>query len=130
MRPALAAELELPGAVLFELRVEVLRHPRPVHAAVPVFPAVRRDVAVVVGREVPVARLLAVARAAVPAAILREAFVFDIYSGPQVGNTEKSVAIGLILQDPSRTLTDEDANSALQDVRAALGREFQARVRE
>jgi len=130
LHPALAAELELPGAVLFELRVEVLRHPRPVHAAVPVFPAVRRDVAVVVGREVPVARLLAVARAAVPAAILREAFVFDIYSGPQVGNTEKSVAIGLILQDPSRTLTDEDANSALQDVRAALGREFQARVRE
>jgi len=130
LHPSLAAALDLPGAVLFELRIDSLRRPRPVHGGLSVFPAVRRDVAVVVGREVPAAQLLAVARSAVPAAILREAFVFDIYSGPQVGNTEKSVAIGLILQDPSRTLTDEDANGALQDVRAALGREFQARVRE
>jgi phenylalanyl-tRNA synthetase beta chain len=61
---------------------------------------------------------------------LQDAFIFDIYAGQQVEKSEKSVAIGLILQDTSRTLTDEDADRVLQTVIAALGRQFQARIRE
>ena len=82
-----------------------------------------------VDRKVPGAALLAQVRAAAPA-ILQEVFIFDIYTGPQVGEHEKSVAIGLILQDTCRTLTDEDTDQVLQTVRAALGREFQAKTRE
>jgi phenylalanyl-tRNA synthetase beta chain len=129
LHPSLATELELPGAILFELQLDRLARPRPAYSGVSVFPAVRRDLAVLVGRDVAAAALLAVVRSAAPP-LLREAFVFDIYTGPQVGEAEKSVAIGLILQDTSRTLTDEDANGVLQTVRAALGREFQARIRE
>ena len=72
---------------------------------------------------------LATVRAAAPDT-LRDAFIFDIYTGAQVGAAEKSVAIGLILQDTSRTLTDVDADSILQGIRLALGREWQARIRE
>ncbi len=130
LHPALATELELPGAVVFELQLCSLQRGRPAYTGFSLFPAVRRDLALLVGREVPAADLIAAIRAAVPATILRDAFVFDIYTGPQVGDAEKSIAIGLILQDTSRTLTDEDANRVLHDVRAALGREFQARIRE
>ena len=77
------------------------------------FPSVRRDVAVIVSRDISAAALLDAVRKAAPAT-LREAFVFDIYTGQQIGATEKSVAIGLILQDTSRTLTDEDADGILQ----------------
>jgi phenylalanyl-tRNA synthetase beta chain len=90
---------------------------------------VRRDIAIVVSRETPADALLDAVRRAGPAT-LREAFIFDIYMGAQVGATEKSVAIGLILQDTSRTLTDEDADGILQAVRAALRRDFKARIRE
>lgn len=130
MHPALAAELDLQGAILFELAIDSLQRSRPAHGRLSVFPAVRRDVAMLVARDVPADQLLAVARAAAPQGILRDSFIFDLYMGPQVGDTQKSVAIGLILQDSSRTLTDEDVHGVLQDVRAALSREFQARIRE
>ena len=129
IHPSLAAAMELPGAVLFEIGLAALERPRPAYRAASVYPSVRRDLAVQVAREVPVAQLLATIRAA-GAGLLRDVFVFDIYTGPQVGDTEKSVAIGLILQDTSRTLTDEDANAVLQAATAALGRVHQARIRE
>lgn len=130
LHPALAAELELPGTMLFELSLEALIPSKPSFAGFSQLPAVRRDIAMVVARDIPVASLLARVRATTPPALLRDAFVFDIYTGPQVGNAEKSVAIGLILQDTSRTLTDEEANGVLQEVTAALGREFKARIRQ
>lgn len=130
LHPALAAELGVRGAIVFELAIDGLRRCRPAHGRLSVFPAIRRDVALLVDRDVPADELLAAARAAVPPDILRESFIFDLYVGPQVGDTQKSVAIGLILQDSSRTLTDEDAQGVLQDVRAALSRRFQAKTRE
>ncbi len=132
LHPAVARDLELPAVtvVLFELQARAATDvAKPVYRPVSKFPSIRRDVAVVVAREVSTAALLDVVRRAAPI-ILREAFVFDIYSGPQVGPTEKSVAMGLILQDTSRTLTDDDADGILKAVRAALAREFQARIRE
>lgn len=130
LHPALAARLGMPVMVLFELQADVVSaHGAGAYRAASVFPSVRRDLAVVVAREVPAATLLAVVREAAPA-ILRDAFVFDIYTGPQVGSDEKSVAIGLILQDTSRTLTDDDASAALDAARAALGHRLQARIRQ
>jgi phenylalanyl-tRNA synthetase beta chain len=130
VHPAVASELEIPMAVLFEVQMgPLLEKHRPSYRSFSRFPAVRRDVAVVVSRELPAAALLATVRSAAPET-LREAFVFDIYTGKQIGESEKSVAIGLILQDTSRTLTDEDADGVLQTVRAALSRELQAKIRQ
>ncbi len=130
IHPGLATRLEMPPAILFELAIGTLaQRPPPACQPLSVFPSVRRDMAVLVGRQVPASALLARVRSAAPS-VLREAFIFDIYTGQQVGDNEKSIAIGLILQDTSRTLTDEDINDVLETVRAALGREFQARIRE
>jgi phenylalanyl-tRNA synthetase beta chain len=130
LHPAIARDLEMPAAILFEFEaVAVLARSVAAYAPISRFPSVRRDVAVVVNRSVTVSALLAAAREVAPTTLL-EAFVFDIYTGPQVGSEEKSVAIGLILQDTSRTLTDEDADEVLHKVRATLKREFKARIRE
>lgn len=61
---------------------------------------------------------------------LTELRVFDLYTGEKVETGSKSVAFGLILQDTSRTLTDEDADSIRQSVVASLSRQFNASIRE
>lgn len=131
LHPALTARLELPAPpMLFELTAErafAARCPR--YQGISRFPAVRRDLALVVNRDVNAAALVEAVRQAAPA-VLREVTVFDIYAGPQVGPSEKSVAMGLILQDASRTLTDAEVDRVLAAVTAAVSRQFNARIRE
>lgn len=130
MHPALAGRLEMSNVVLFELQVAAIAaRSRPGFRNISRYPAVRRDLSPVVPRELEAATLLAVVRGAAPPS-LQEAFVFDIYAGPQISATEKSVSIGLILQDTSRTLTDEEVEEAVRRVRASLVSELAARFRE
>jgi phenylalanyl-tRNA synthetase beta chain len=130
IHPALALEFDVPAAILFEIAADALGEKTPpVYRPISKFPSVRRDIAVIVAREVSSAAILAAVQNGAPD-VLTGAFVFDIYMGPQVGAEEKSVAIGLILQDTSRTLTDEDSERAVSAITAALAREFKARIRE
>ena len=61
---------------------------------------------------------------------LHELRVFDIYQGEGVESGRKSVALGLILQDLSRTLTDSDADEVVAAVCAELRSSLDARIRE
>ena len=93
------------------------------------FPGLRRDLAVVVDEHVP----LAVLRENVTVSasgLLRELRVFDIYRGPSIENGRKSIALGLILQDSSRTLTDVDADAVVKDVIARLRDVLSATIRD
>ena len=76
------------------------------------FPAIRRDIAIVVDDKIPASELAQVAAAAAPDLIQRVT-IFDVYQGPGIEAGLKSVALGLILQETSRTLTDDDADSAM-----------------
>jgi phenylalanyl-tRNA synthetase beta chain len=131
LHPRIVRALDLPARVLsFELDVEhalAARVPR--FQAPSPYPAVRRDLAVVVGEEVSAARLCDEARAAAPPH-LRELFVFDVYQGQGVESGRKSIALGLIFQEASRTLTDADADSAVAAVRTRLEQAFNARIRD
>ena len=100
----------------------------PVAKPISAFPSLRRDIAVVVAESVAYATIKTCVRAAVGRQLM-EVLVFDRYSGPNLGLGAKSLAIGLILQDDSRTLTDEDADSCVARAVAALERECQARLR-
>ena len=114
---------------VFELDLAVIQ-PRPVPraAAVSRFPSVRRDIAVIVPETVPYSRLEACVRGAV-GADLTELLVFDQYSGQNLGSGVKSLAIGLILQNSSRTLMDADADRCVAAAVAALAAECQAKLR-
>jgi phenylalanyl-tRNA synthetase beta chain len=74
-------------------------------------------------------QILAAARAVAPAH-LRNAHIFDVYRGQGVESGRKSVALGLIFQESSRTLTDADADDAIRSVRSELERAFNARIRD
>ncbi|QNR98607.1 phenylalanine--tRNA ligase subunit beta [Stenotrophomonas sp. 169] len=92
------------------------------------FPAMRRDLAVLAPDAVDWADLAAtVRRAAGP--LLRELNLFDRYVGQGVEPGFKSLAMGLILQDKSRTLTDRDVDAVVAEVVTAIEREHHARIR-
>ena len=63
-------------------------------------------------------------------ALIRDVRIFDIYKGDKIEAGRKSVAIGLILQETSRTLTDDDADSAMATVIAELEKKFAAYLRD
>jgi phenylalanyl-tRNA synthetase beta chain len=55
--------------------------------------------------------------------------LFDRYSGKGVDPGRKSLAMGLILQDASRTLTDDDADRCVREAIAALEQTCKAKLR-
>jgi phenylalanyl-tRNA synthetase beta chain len=92
------------------------------------YPAVRQDIAVAVDEDVEVGALVDAAHAAA-GALLREAHVFDVYRGEQVGDGKKSAAIRLSFQSPERTLTDAEADELRARIVAALADQFGAELR-
>jgi phenylalanyl-tRNA synthetase beta chain len=130
VHPRLTRSLDL-DAEVFAFEVDLLplqTRALPRAAELSRFPSVRRDLAFVVADEVPWAGLAATVRAAT-GPLLRDLLLFDRYVGQGVESGQKSLAIGLILQDNSRTLTDRDVETVVAEVVAAIGREHGARIR-
>lgn len=130
LHPRLLKALDLDQDVYaFELDLDGLAAGRlPVAAELSRFPQVRRDIAVVLPESVSWAQVENVLRRIDPS-VLRELVVFDRYSGTGLGSGLKSLAIGLILQDSYRTLTDQDADHFVASALAALERECGGRLR-
>jgi phenylalanyl-tRNA synthetase beta chain len=131
LHPGVAQTLDLSqGAYLFELLLEpLLRGKIPAFKPISRFPALRRDLAVVVAEGVSADALLAGAREAA-GTLLQDVRIFDVYRGQGIDSGRKSVALGLILQDSSRTLTDEDADAAMARVAERLRLDLGATIRD
>lgn len=132
LHPRVIAALGLPDRTLAgELRLTTLvREGRaPATAAQPsALPGVRFDVAVIVGHDVPAAAVEAAVRdAAGPA--LTSCRLFDVFSGPQVGEGNRSLAYALTLDDPTRQLSDEDVTAAIERIEGEVGRRLDGRLR-
>jgi phenylalanyl-tRNA synthetase beta chain len=130
LHPQLAKALDL-GADVHVLEVElepVLARRLPKAQAVPRFPSVRRDIAVDVPEEVSWSQIEQVVRKTLGGQ-LKELRLFDRYSGKGVELGRKSLAMGLILQDASRTLTDDDADRNIREAVAALEMACKAKLR-
>lgn len=131
LHPALARKLGFEKApILFELAADIISECRSVQVSeFSRFPSVRRDLAVIVDENVDVGTL----RDAVyteAGTLLRDLVVFDIYRGPGVDSGRKSVALGLILQESSRTLTDGDLDAVIKRVLSRLEHDFNAMLRD
>ncbi len=116
--------------ILFELDFRAaLRMERPRAQEISRFPQIRRDIAVVVDEAVTLSALRD--RVTLSASsLLREVRLFDVYRGSGVEQGRKSVALGLIFQEFSRTLTDEEVDRAVASVIADLCAGLGARIRE
>jgi len=116
--------------VLFELDVETaLSVDRVSYQEISRFPQVRRDLAVVIDEGVTLSTLAERVTLAA-SSLLRDLRVFDVYRGPGLEPGRKSVALGLIFQDISRTLTDDDVERLMVSVKADLRENLNAGFRE
>jgi phenylalanyl-tRNA synthetase beta chain len=117
------------GAVLFSLKLDkTFAASVPVFASYSKFPILRRDLAVVIDESVTIAALLAHVETAA-GNLLKSARIFDVYRGQAIDTRRKSVGLGLILQDASRTLTDDDADRTVDLVVRRLEHELGATIR-
>lgn len=131
LHPALATELDIDGnAFLFEIALAELQTALPpVFEPLSRFPAIRRDLAIVVAADVTYDQVRdCVASAA--SDLLRDLILFDVYQGPEIDSGKKSLAFGLILQASSRTLTDQEVDAAISRVLARIKSEFGATLRD
>ena len=130
LHPALNKALDLPGDVYaFELDLSALPS-RTLPKAAPVsrFPSVRRDLALIVPEATSAARIEASVRRTLGER-LQSLLVFDIYRGPGLPEGTKSLAIGLILHEFSRTLNESEIEQSISGVLAALAEDCQAVLR-
>ncbi len=98
------------------------------YSPVPGFPAIERDLALLVPDTLPSARVDAVAgEAAGP--LLEGVEVFDVYTGPGVPEGLRSIAYRLRFRSPDRTLTDEEADQAVDRVLTRLEEDLDVRRR-
>jgi len=131
LHPRLVAHFDLPKPpVVFELEVApLLARGMPVGRVVSRQPLVRRDVALVVDEALPVQTLLDALRAASPAHVTAVE-LFDVYRGAGLTEGRKSLAILVLMQDTSRTLTDADIDATESQLLAVAHQQFGATRRQ
>lgn len=116
---------------LMELDLEPLLKasvPVPQFQPLPGFPPSRRDMAVLVDASVP-AGALKQAALETGGKQLKSVEIFDIYTGKQVPEGKKSVALNLVFQSEERTLTDADTQKAWDRILKKLEGQFEAKLR-
>jgi len=92
------------------------------------FPAIRRDLALVVDEVVPAAAILS-SVADLGISQIQDFYIFDVYTGEGVASGRKSIALGLILQELSRTLNDEEVDEIITKVISQLEKDVDASLR-
>ncbi|QGM21478.1 phenylalanine--tRNA ligase subunit beta [Spiribacter sp. 2438] len=131
LHPQVLMNLDLDGPVyVFELRQSAFDH-RAVPTFQPIsrFPAIRRDLAIVVPEAVTAQAALDCIREAA-GETLQNVSLFDVYRGPGVSDGFKSLAMGLILQGYSRTLTDHEVDAIVARAVERLAETLGAELRE
>ncbi|MBI5040151.1 MAG: phenylalanine--tRNA ligase subunit beta [Gammaproteobacteria bacterium] len=131
LHPELAKSLAIPEATfIFEIAVKGFEIGcLPIFHEISRYPAIRRDLAFILPQSVAAADIYTSVRAAA-GPLLQDLSLFDLYHGKAIESGRKSIALGLILQDSSRTLTEQDVEAVLVQVQTALNAKFGATLRE
>lgn len=131
VHPAMEKELDIKETYVFELDLHALltEETEPlVYTAIPKYPSVTRDIALVADKTVTSGQLEAVIKDA-GGALLKEVTVFDVYEGEHMEEGKKSVAFSLQYVNPEQTLTEEEVTKVHENVLKALEETYQAVLR-
>ncbi|MEZ5526837.1 MAG: phenylalanine--tRNA ligase subunit beta [Gammaproteobacteria bacterium] len=130
LNPVLQRKLDINNRVyLFEINLESLQKAQiPAIRELSRFPEVSRDLAFVIDESVSAAQIQDLVRECA-GEYLVNLRIFDVYQGDAVEKSKKSIALGLTLQHPSRTLGDEDINAIIDSCVNELQKQFNAKLR-
>ncbi|MFX3633006.1 MAG: phenylalanine--tRNA ligase subunit beta [Candidatus Pristimantibacillus sp.] len=132
LHPTLQHENDLTDTYVLEIELGELydlAHFDIEYKTLPRYPAIQRDIAVVLDRSVPAANLTASAWK-IAGELLESARVFDVFTGEKLGTDKKSVALSLVYRHGDRTLTDEEVTELHGKVVAEIEQSFAAELRK
>ena len=109
-------------------RVPELMQPIPEVQPLPKFPAVTRDIALLMDEAVEVGPVMAAITKA-GGKLIEDVRLFDIYRDIKLGLNKKSVAFALSFRAADRTLTDAEISAAMDKILAACQKDFGAELR-
>jgi phenylalanyl-tRNA synthetase beta chain len=96
---------------------------------IPRFPAVRRDLALVLDKKVNFAAVEAAVRG-VKSQLLQGINLFDVFESEKLGADKKSYAVSFTFQDPQKTLTDKEIDGVMEKLVKAFETQLQAEIRK
>lgn len=132
LHPRLADALQLTKEVLlFELSLKpLIDRTSARYQPISKYPQIRRDLSLLVNNEVTAQQIEQVVRDVVTPGWLKSFDVFDVYTGDGIPKGKKSLAIGLTLQDDSRTLVDAEINNIITAIIKKLADQFAIILRD
>ena len=98
------------------------------YVEIPKFPAVERDIAIIVDEEVEVGQIEKIITKK-GKKLLESMKLFDIYRNERLGENKKSVAYSLIFRDKNKTLSDEEINNVMDSIISELEKTLHAELR-
>lgn len=130
IHPEWVQKYDLPSApVVFELDFSMVTAVKvPAYAEVSKFPAVIRDLAVVVDQDIALQSLLDGVKGKANT-LVKDVQLFDVYAGKGVAENKKSLALRIVMQDTQRTLLDSEVDAAMQQLVSFLEETFGAQLR-
>jgi phenylalanyl-tRNA synthetase beta chain len=108
--------------------LKVINKKDAVFQAVPKFPEVHRDLALLLDADVPFSKIEEIAYTT-ERKLLKEVYLFDIYTGEKLGEGKKSYAVGFTLLDEDKTLEDKQIDRIMSKLMEAFVKEANAQIR-
>jgi len=96
---------------------------------IPKYPEVRRDLSMIIDRTIPFARIREIARIS-GKEMVKSVTLFDVYESERLEKGKKSYAVGIVLQDEYKTLTDKEIDRVMNRIQANLEKQIDARIRQ
>ncbi|XMB85617.1 phenylalanine--tRNA ligase subunit beta [Mycoplasmatota bacterium WC44] len=131
LHPKYQSENDLNDTFIFELNLDMIQFEDDVTKFVQLqkYPVINRDIAIVVDRTIPVNDVITVIRNN-GKKLLKDIEIFDVYTGENVSENEKSIALKLLFMDPTRTLETEEVTNRVNKIIKGLEVELNAKLRD
>ena len=110
------------------LLVDSIKKNKVVHKEVPKYPAVRRDLSILVDQQITFDELKSIAFKT-EKKLVKQVQIFDVYEGDKLPEGKKSYALNFTLQDEEQTLTDKQIDAIMQKIIANLAQTAKAEIR-
>ncbi|MBN2541209.1 MAG: phenylalanine--tRNA ligase subunit beta [Bacilli bacterium] len=131
LHPQKEMDLGIDKTFVFEFDFDQLAeqyNPNLVMQAIPKYPSVSRDLALVVDRDLPADKLIAEVKVA-GKKTLKDVSIFDLYQGEKLDANKKSIALSLVLQNPDKTLESTEVDTVIERILKHLDKTLEAKIR-
>ncbi len=134
VHPKVLKHFDIKGAVAYasfnwdQLLPLALKRGTQLFTALPKFPTVRRDLALLVDAHISYAEIADVV-SSTERKLLKDVFLFDVYEGEHLPEDKKSYAIGMLFQDANKTLNDKAVDKSVQRILHQLSERLDAQLR-